>query len=773
MASANANTIDFDNEDDLMPSMEEYELTNVVLDHEALFGEKCVESPFLADSLSDKLFREQFDSESNAFPFEFNETLPNTVGRHVRSFNLKQQKLNKPAYIDHSKKPRQHRLTDETRSRYDGIINKYDGLLAKLRLNEQSLLSLIMKPEMVDVFPVLLNKFTIGETPILDDTWMMNPRFVPSAIFDIMRKKGHFRGFSESTQDKILYLPNKNGKPVPVKYLNNYERENIIRTYMVKHSNDEDLQPVFSNLRHYNFPIFYVSDLKRFYDYDTPLHKMALVHYESFKLKSFGEIKDDVYNKMMASKLFRFNFEDKNKEFMYFSSGFRSSYSRFIDLICKRKECFNKDQISITFITPDKDFNDVSVTGAIDAICKYSPATRIRVLFVSNMVNFGEYQPIVKDGRIITVSIKSTTDFTLHISQFLKLSDVFFVDFTEIHQVGSMVHGTHGKLNKLMNIIVNDHIDVILFKSFFIRTSFSGDLQYFLKSVDPFIQFFKAGGMTFQFVASFSSQKFNFDKNLDLLKKIASIKLMTDDDRKKILMRGFGLKYLDRDNPIDDPLGFDLDCPKFNIANRVIQPLSYCHSRATYKFTKRKDDLLQYYVDLRLEHDREEGRFLKKIANALIRTNFSAADALADMRQNYPAENTTETLVRKAMQTVFRTNACDESLLRAIRMTLVNGQSLSKLKKTCKEIDKHLHLFYKYGDSKDESDNLYVFCGFVPENMNNPDVLVTFFPDVKDDTFYKNVIPEVPEPLEDRFIYDPVSPKRTFDSDEEIPKKKK
>jgi len=492
---------------------------------------------------------------------------------------------------------------------------------------------------------------------------------------------------------------------------------------MIKNCPDDELRPVFANLRSYNYVVQFTRDISRFYSQENfSLPRDAQTIYQNLKKYTVGEFGDLVFRTMMASKMFRFNFEDKNKEQLFFSRGARSSYYRWVEMVQR----FLTPTLvqTVLIIAPDKHQNDVSISGLIDAMVKKNMATvKINVILVSNLPQVGSLLPQQKGHVRVSYNIKTTTDFYNHMEQYLKTSDLIVVDFTEIHQVGSMLYGSHGRLNGLLNQITTVHIDVIRDKTFFIRTSFSGRVNYLCKAENLNVQLFKAGGMTFQISCTFSKDA-DMDTNFDMLRKIASIKMMTDDDRKKILLRGYGLKYIDSKNPVEDPLGFDLDVPMFNLVNKIISPIGYCHSRATNKFTRGKDDLLQFYIDQRVNKGDVGNGLIKKIANALIRNNFDAEHALSDVRKDLPLEKITSSEVKRAMQAVIGVQNQDPSLLKAIRQTIVYPKTKEKLRKICADIDKHLNLFVEI---KEGETSLYSFVGFIPDDYNNQDNLVSFF----------------------------------------------
>jgi len=610
-------------------------------------------------------------------------TKKSVVTRQVQAYYECQKKMRLPTLpVD----PACYETKTADRMVYEEKNNAYwESVLTQLGLDNEKHIKYIMKPDFLDVLPQMLNKFKHGLVPTIDSTWTIAPRLNPCTIFEKLSTSetfgAYFPTYEFDREAGILIFDHKDFK-APLRYKTNNDADlehNAFRRVLVVINRKLNgvMDNIIRNLKHYgtsmvqsrNIPRF-LGDGDRFLEYSDQLTKYCA----DLRSSDLNLEANKLYQTILRAKQFRYSYEERNKENLYYSENPRSSYFRY--------EFFLPDasKKKIAIFSPDKRLTHSSLMPLL------SSGTH-QVEFFSDIAlsEHGE-NPLLYRRRIV---VRPTNSFFRLDTQALNQYDSIYLDFVEVKVLGKMLFGSYCQTNIIARIIQNKGYLGSLIARLGISPEHPIIPGYCLTNVS----LFKAGGL--EYVAEIRPGEAE-EWNRIMYAKLFAIKHYVEFARRITLMAGFGLMCHDFCRPVKDEIRWTVPETAFALVGGTYKPFAYQHTRQTNKFMVRSEDFLDNWVTLSKQHQNPEDRIY---TSALLHSNFDidAAASLLDSMQLPPSQQR----LRSVMNQMVKMNELPKDLLAAIRVCIVVPKRKSYLKKRCPKLEDYIGLFEEMDEDPD------------------------------------------------------------------------
>lgn len=649
---------------------------------EALFGMTSID-PFVVE-----------DPVKGFVHLNVDHSKPTVITRQIEAFNEAQMKSRVPrlAYGLNDFKP-----TSAVQNRYKKNRDFWDNLLKELGLDEPDVLDLILKPDFYDVVPMLISRFKAGVMPHVSTTWTISPRFIPEDIY--LRISANNPEVTSVTDDK------KNGVLMIGSNIFHYYhrvgiKQNLYRRLLIREHKRLNLgiDKVVRNLKYYHESMRMVRHIPRFF---RAVDKISYTTVNNIlkQFESGGKTADAIFANLFHTiaryKLFRYTFEDRNREYLYYAPTARSSYYRYESFLPP----FHAKKIVI--FAPDKRF----MHHCFIPFFELARGNLMEIIYVSDLSfveHVTDHDHAMGDAYYMGVKFNVMSLKAFYTAP--PKADMIYIDFVEVKRKGSTIMGTYCEANRLALDMQRKKV----YNKIVVRAGFSEVYPLYDNYNITLASLFKAGGLEFIMMLTYNEDYCHLDRcfNEDLLLKIAAVKTIVENDRRHYIIRGFDYRCIDPIFPVKDQLDFYFPDATFALSGQKFRPMAYQHSRATSKFTTKKEDLLDHFISL---HDRESEDKFRGIANVLIHNNFDVSATAVQLAETcqYPVD---ENFIRETMLKIINVSDLRPDVKRAITTTTIVPKTMDYLKKKCPDIDRYMTLFEECGyDVKNEK--LYRFAG--------------------------------------------------------------
>jgi hypothetical protein len=605
------------------------------------------------------------------------------VTRQVQAYYEGQKKMRVPTLpVD----PQCYEIKSADRLVYEERNNLYwESVLNQLGLDNEDHIKFIMKPDFSDVLPQMLNKFKHGLMPTIDSTWTIAPRLNPCTVFERLSKNVSFAPFFPSYEfDKIngVLIFDHKDFAAPLRYKTNNDADlehNAFRRVLVlvNRKLDGSLDNIIRNLKHYgtsmvqsrNIPRYLGTDDK-FLEYNDQLTKYCA----DIRQNDMTKEGDKLYKAILRAKQFRYSFEERNKENLYYSENPRSSYFRY------------------EFFLPDENVNRIAI---------FAPDKRVTHSSLMPLLSNGKYDiwffsdiAVNEHGnapRIYqrVINVRPTNDFYRMECSALNEIDIIYLDFVEVKVLGRMLFGSYCQTNILSRSIQEKGYSGKLVARLGISPEYPLIKGYCISA----ISIFKAGGL--EYVAQIHKAEAE-EWNTSMFAKLYALKYYVEYARRVTLMAGFGLMCHDYYRPVKNEIRWTVPETAFALTGGTFKPFAYQHTRQTNKFMVRSEDFLDNWVSLSKEGQNPEDRLY---SSALLHSNFDI-DAAIGLLDSMQVPNS-EARLKSVMNQMVKMNELPKDLLGAIRVSITLPKRKSYLMKRCKRLDDYIGLFEVMDDDPD------------------------------------------------------------------------
>lgn len=633
-------------------------------------------------------FETDFDSSVVPAP---DRTKRSVVTRQVQAYYECQKKMRLPSLpVD----PVCYETKSADRLVYEEKNNAYwESVLVQLGLDNEKHIKYIMKPDFLDVLPQMLNKFKHGLVPTIDSTWTIAPRLNPCSIFEKMSASetfgSYFPTFEFDREAGVLVFDHADFA-APLRYKTNNDADlehNAFRRVLVliNRKMNGAMDNIIRNLKHYgtsmvqsrNIPRF-LGENDNFLQYNDQLTKYC-ADLRSADLQ--GEEQKKLFHAILRAKQFRYSYEERNKENLYYSENPRSSYFRY------------------EFFLPMPDYKRIAI---------FSPDKRLTHSSIMPLLSTGAYQvdfysdialsehgdsPVLYRRKI---SVLPTNAFYRLKTQALNAYDAIYLDFVEVKVLGKMLFGSYCQANIIARSVQERNYSGTLVARLGISPEYPIVPGYCVTA----ISLFKAGGL--EYIAEIRPGQAE-EWNRVMYSKLLAIKHYVEFARRVTLLAGFGLMCHDGYRPVKDEIRWTVPETAFALVGGTYKPFAYQHTRQTNKFMVRSEDFLDNWVTLSKQHQNPEDRIY---TSALLHSNFDidAAASLLDSMQIPPSQQR----LRSVMNQMVKMSELPKDLLAAIRVSIVVPKKKSYLLKRCPKLEDYIGLFEEMNE---DSDPLLRFAG--------------------------------------------------------------
>lgn len=612
-------------------------------------------------------------------------TKKSIVTRMVQGYFEPQKKMRVPSLpVD----PVIYKFKSSDRLVYEQRNNEYwESILSQLALDSEEHLAFIMKPDFCDVLPQMLNKYKHGLMPTIDSTWTVAPRLDPRQIFADMKKSadyGHyFPDFVIDRERGVTTFTHPDFKQ-SFKYKTNNDsalESNAFRRMLLlvnKRSLGGKLDDTIRNLKHCKVATIQSRNLPRLLCEDDHFQ-----FYTSDMVKYFAEIDREklpelfvkLFQEMLRAKQFRYNYEERNKELLYYTDRARSTFYRY--------EYFLPDAADneIAIFSPDKRLTHYSLMPLLTKNCK--------VTLYSDLA----YEEHDSTPRIYrrTVNVRRTNDFFFMLKTDPNRFQTIYLDFVEVKVLGRMLFGTYCQSNIIACEIQRSDFQGRLVA----RLGISPEYPIVPGNIVQAISIFKAGGL--EYIAQIRKSQHDCDMwNNTIMSKLLAVKTYVEHIRKVTVMAGFGLTCHDYRRPISNEIRWTVPETAFSVSGQTMKPFAYQHTRQTNKFTVRSEDFLDNWVNLSKREQDPQDRIY---TSALLKSNLDihAAHSLLD-HMNVPSSIIQ---LKTILNQMVRMSELPPDLLTAIRISIMLPKKKSHLLKKCPQLDDYIGLFEVVSDGAD------------------------------------------------------------------------
>lgn len=643
---------------------------------ESMFG-ITANDPFITD----------VDIESLPGP---DHTKPSVVTRQVQAFYEGQKKMRVPTL---PVEPSCYQLKAPDRINYEKTNDEYwQSVLSQLGLDSEDHLKFIMKPDFLDVLPTMLNKYKHGLMPTIDSTWTIAPRLNPVRVFEQLKASPNYSDllpdYKYDRDNGILIFSHPKYKKEIRYKTNNFSdlENNAFRRILVltNRMNNGQFDVMVKSLKQYgttmvqsrNLPR-YLGVNDRFLTYSDQLNVYLRKLYD----QDFSSIGQRLFKMILQAKNFRYSYEERNKENLYYCDSVRSSSYRY--------EFFPPfDAKRIAIFSPDKRLTHASLTALISA-------GNYDIHFYSD-IGLAEHGSLPTMYRR-KIKVHAVNTFYLLNKKDLDYYDYIYVDFVEVKVLGKMLFGSYCQANIVVRSIQQKGYNGKIIA----RLGISPEYPVYPGYCVSAISVFKAGGLEYiaRIVPAYAEEWNKF-----MYLKLYAIKEYVEFTRRVTLLAGYGVSCHDYLRPVKSDIKWTVPESAFNLSNALIKPFAYQHTRQTNKFTVRCEDHLDNWVQLSRENQNPEDRIY---ASAIIHSGFDLNAALGLLDSMNVAASPRK--LRTVMGQMVKMNELPKDLLGAIRVSIMLPKKKSYLLKRCPRLEDYQSLFEILDDS-DDPDMRFVGC---------------------------------------------------------------
>jgi len=570
------------------------------------------------------------------------------------------------------------------RVNYQRVNDEYwQSVLVNLGLDKEDHLKFIMKPDFLDVLPTMLNKYKHGLMPTIDSTWTIAPRLNPRSVFERLGGSDYkhlLPTFEYDRTNGVLTFRHPDFKK-DIRYKTNNLSDlenNAFRRILVlvnRRANGA-FDSVIKSLKQYgtsmvqsrNIPRYLGQD-DQFLTYSDQLNEYAKKLYES----DLSVVGNRLFKTILQAKNFRYSYEERNKENLYYSDTTRSSSYRY--------EFFPPQNAKhIAIFSPDKRLTHSSLIPLISK-SGYS------IDFYSD-IGLSEHGSCPSVYRR-PISVYGVNAFFLLTTDDLNRYDYIYVDFVEVKVLGRMLFGSYCQSNITVRIIQQKKYQGVIIARLGISPEYPMCDDYCVSS----ISLFKAGGLEYiaRIIPGRAIKWNNF-----MFCKLYAIKEYVEFARRVTLLAGFGISCHDYLRPIKNEIKWTVPETAFHLSGQVYKPFAYQHTRQTNKFTVRSEDFLDNWVNLAKQDQNPEDRVY---ASALLHSSFdipSAMSLLDNMQVSVSAHK-----LKTVMAQMVKMSELPKDLLSAIRVSIMLPKRRSYLLKRCPKLQDYHSLFEVLDDGDD------------------------------------------------------------------------